>query len=187
MAQYINKDNNPLSGLSHEEIDAKFRRDYEEQVRREHHRALLEVDRNIKQLQDTIKKLEGQRGQPPGIMGNLQNALDANIRKKVELTNGAQLQDAVAPTREEDVEAYKKGEMDVEELNEREQKRKSGTLKRPAFHQTYKYEELFQENIDGDLILTFPDEVTERMGWKVGDTLGISVSDNGGLVIKLLS
>lgn len=184
MAQYIDttKDGHHLAGMTHDEITEKYAKDRAEMEKREYARALQQLDANIAQLEKTIKQLEGQRN-PPSIMGDLHNQKDALIRKKVELTNGSQLQDAVAPTRDEDVDAFKKGEISAEDLNTREQER---GLKTPPFHQTYKYEELFHENIDGDLILTFPDEVLERMKWNVGDTLGISASPNGGLVIKLL-
>jgi hypothetical protein len=35
----------------------------------------------------------------------------------------------------------------------------------------------------GDGILTFPEGFTETVGWKVGDTLDLVVSDTGNLII----
>lgn len=183
MAQYIDttKDGHHLSGMSGDEIAERYAKERAEMERREHSRMLQQIDQNIAQLDKTIKQLEGQRN-PPSIMGDLHNQRDALIRKKVELTNGSQLQDAVSSTREDDVDAFQKGEISPDELQQREQER---GLKKPTFHQTYKYEELFQENIDGDLIMTFPPEVMEACGLKEGDTLGISSNANG-LVFKKL-
>lgn len=168
-------------GMSHDEIDAKFRRERDELERREFSRKLREIDDNIRRLDATIKGLQESR-QPSPIVGQLQNERDILIKRKVELTNGSQLQDAVEASREDMVEAYKKGEATSEDLLKHE----SGQLKRPTFHQTYKYEELFHENIDGDMILTFPQEVVDNLGLKEGDKVGLSASKNGGLVIKLL-
>ena len=49
---------------------------------------------------------------------------------------------------------------------------------------TYKVEDIF-EDIEGDddnVLMNIPPEVSERMGWKPGDTLRITV-ENGNLTI----
>lgn len=54
---------------------------------------------------------------------------------------------------------------------------------KPLFTKTYRYEELFNENIDGDLILTFPEEVLKHSKLSAGDTISMEVI-NGALHIK---
>ena len=51
---------------------------------------------------------------------------------------------------------------------------------------TYKAEEIFQD-IPGDdknVLMTIPPEISERMGWKPGDTLHIKVLEDGGISIE---
>jgi AbrB family looped-hinge helix DNA binding protein len=51
---------------------------------------------------------------------------------------------------------------------------------------TYKAEDIFKD-IPGDdknVLMTIPPEISERMGWKPGDTLHIKVLEDGGLSIE---
>jgi len=51
---------------------------------------------------------------------------------------------------------------------------------------TYKAEDIFKD-IPGDdknVLMTIPPEISERMGWKEGDTLHIKVLEDGGLSIE---
>jgi AbrB family looped-hinge helix DNA binding protein len=53
----------------------------------------------------------------------------------------------------------------------------------------YKVEDIFQD-IEGDkdnVLMNIPPEVSERMGWKPGDVLKISVLDDGGLSIEKIN
>ena len=56
------------------------------------------------------------------------------------------------------------------------------TKETPSFTKTYAYDKLFHENIDGDLILTFPDEVLKHANLQAGDTINMEVI-NGALHI----
>ena len=50
---------------------------------------------------------------------------------------------------------------------------------------TYKASDIFQD-IEGDeenVLMTIPPEIREKMGWKEGDTLKISVLENGAISI----
>lgn len=38
----------------------------------------------------------------------------------------------------------------------------------------------------GDGILTFPEGMCEKIGWNVGDTLNLEVSDDGSIIISKL-
>jgi AbrB family looped-hinge helix DNA binding protein len=52
---------------------------------------------------------------------------------------------------------------------------------------TYKVEDIF-EDIDGDdenVLMNIPPEVSERMGWKPGDTLRITVEDGNLVIVKV--
>ena len=121
----------------------------------------------------------------------MREARDKLVRQKVELTNGSQLQDAVVDAqeyKEQVMEKHRNGEISTEEALEvanTDNRDLNEKLKQNALHKTYRYEEVFHENIDGDLIMTFPEEVLEKSGLKVGDNLGLSVV-NGSLVIKKL-
>jgi antitoxin component of MazEF toxin-antitoxin module len=44
----------------------------------------------------------------------------------------------------------------------------------------YEYEEIFSEDPDNpeNLILTWPDEVIEQVGWEVGQVIDIKVENN---------
>lgn len=50
----------------------------------------------------------------------------------------------------------------------------------------YKQEDIFRD-IEGDeenILMTIPPEVCEKMGWSPGDTLSISVTEEGSISIK---
>lgn len=52
---------------------------------------------------------------------------------------------------------------------------------------TYKVEDIF-EDIEGDdknVLMNIPPEVSERMGWKPGDTLRITVEDGNLTIVKV--
>lgn len=52
---------------------------------------------------------------------------------------------------------------------------------------TYKVEDIF-EDIKGDddnVLMNIPPEVSERMGWKPGDTLKITVEDGNLTIVKV--
>ena len=52
---------------------------------------------------------------------------------------------------------------------------------------TYKVEDIF-EDIEGDdknVLMNIPPEVSERMGWKPGDILKISVEDGNITITKV--
>jgi len=52
---------------------------------------------------------------------------------------------------------------------------------------TYKVEDIFKD-IEGDdknVLMNIPPEVSERMGWKPGDTLRITVEDGNLTIIKV--
>ncbi len=51
---------------------------------------------------------------------------------------------------------------------------------------TYKAEDIFQD-IPGDdknVLMTIPPEISNRMGWKEGDTLHIKVLEDGAISIQ---
>lgn len=51
---------------------------------------------------------------------------------------------------------------------------------------TYNAEDIFKD-IPGDdknVLMTIPPEISEKMGWKEGDTLHIQVLEDGGLSIS---
>jgi hypothetical protein len=148
--------------------------------------AIRDIDRNIQTLQQSIARLDGERNPSP-MLGQMRSAVEALIKKKIELTNGSQLQDSVVDAEEykqDVIDRYNKGEASKEELLETGDKKiLNQRVKEQAYHNTYRYEELFQENIDGDIILTFPDEVLKRWNLKEGDSVGLSAT-KGSLVIK---
>lgn len=50
----------------------------------------------------------------------------------------------------------------------------------------YNQEDIFQ-NIEGDdenVLMTIPPEICEKIGWKPGDTLSVSINENGNINIK---
>tara|TARA_B110000503_G_scaffold48925_1_gene79425 strand:+ start:923 stop:1114 length:192 start_codon:yes stop_codon:yes gene_type:complete len=52
---------------------------------------------------------------------------------------------------------------------------------------TYKVEDIFQD-IEGDeknVLMTIPPEVSERMGWKPGDNLKITIEDGNITIVKI--
>lgn len=177
------RDGEEYEGLESDAFFEKYQQGREELERKDSARRLAELEANIKRLTETIKTLENNRNPSP-VLSHLRTERDALIAKKVEWTNGRQLQDAVMSPEEQKqdvIERYKKGEATDEELLETT--KRPGELTKPAIHGTYQYDELFHENIDGDLILTFPDEVLKHSGFEVGDELALSVV-NGNLVIK---
>lgn len=50
----------------------------------------------------------------------------------------------------------------------------------------YKSEDIFKEIPDDDknVLMTIPPEISERMGWKEGDTLHIKVLEDGAISIE---
>lgn len=150
--------------------------------------AIRDIDRNIQTLQQSIARLDGERNPSP-MLGQMRSAVEALIKKKIELTNGSQLQDSVVNAEEykqDVIERYNKGEATREELLETgDDKILNKRVQEQAFHNTYRYEELFHEDENSDLILTFPDEVLEKLNLKAGDSVGLSAT-KGSLVIKKL-
>ena len=148
--------------------------------------AIRDIDRNIQTLQQSIARLDGERNPSP-MLGQMRTAVEQLIKQKIELTNGSQLQDSVVDAEEykqDVVDRYNKGEATKEELLETGDKKiLNQRVKEQAYHNTYRYEELFQENIDGDIIFTFPDEVSKRFNLKDGDSVGLSAT-KGSLIIK---
>ena len=52
---------------------------------------------------------------------------------------------------------------------------------------TYKVEDIF-EDIDGDddnVLMNIPPEISEKMGWKEGDTLKINVEEGNIVITKV--
>ncbi len=49
----------------------------------------------------------------------------------------------------------------------------------------YKVEDIFEDDPDNpdNVLMKIPDEVSERMGWKPGDTLRITQDKNGSISI----
>ena len=49
----------------------------------------------------------------------------------------------------------------------------------------YKVEDIFEDDPDNpdNVLMKIPDEVSERMGWKPGDTLKITQDKNGAISI----
>lgn len=151
-----------------------------------HMHKVREIDRNIQTLQATIARLDNERNPSP-MLSSMRSAIDKLIAQKVELTNGSQLQDSVVDAEEykqDVIDRYNRGEATKEELLETGDKKiLNQRVQEQAYHNTYRYDELFHETADGDVILTFPEDTCERMGWVEGDTLGLSVT-KGSLVIK---
>ena len=50
----------------------------------------------------------------------------------------------------------------------------------------YKAEDIFKDIPDDDknVLMTIPPEISERMGWKEGDTLHIKVLEDGAISIE---
>jgi AbrB family looped-hinge helix DNA binding protein len=46
------------------------------------------------------------------------------------------------------------------------------------------YQSTIEEDENGDLILTIPPQILDAMGWKEGDSLDISLTENGGICLK---
>lgn len=51
---------------------------------------------------------------------------------------------------------------------------------------TYKVEDIFQniENDEDNVLMQIPPEVCEKMGWQPGDTIKVSVKENGDIVLN---
>jgi hypothetical protein len=184
MAQYMNEDaqRERFKGKSHEEIQKELDEESARLQEREINRRVMELDNIIRNLQMQIEAMKGMRNSQPQISA-IQKSLDMQIAKKVELTNARGIQDeVVGPTEDEVVQEYRKGNATIEDVQEARERKLDGPKSR-TIHNTYKFEELFHENIDGDLIMTLPDEVMEALKLKIGDTMGISTNANG-LVLK---
>lgn len=134
------------------------------------------VDQALRQINMTIERMKGMRELPGGIMGDLETQKEKLVAEKIELTGALDIGDAV-------------NEEPIETAEQEERKRTDASQSRPAFEKPgkkwkdYKYEELFHENIDGDLILTFPDDILKETGWKEGDVLDFEVI-HGNLHIR---
>lgn len=140
------------------------------------------VNQALTQITMTINGMKNQRdlGGSGGVMGELEAQKDKLIAEKIELTGAVELSDAVAP----EVAEGTVSQTSAEENARAVEKQGTQAFKKPANKMgTFKYEELFNENIDGDIILTFPDEIIEATGWKEGDTLDFEVLA-GNLHIK---
>ena len=137
-----------------------------------------QIDQAIKSLRTTINRLDGARETPGVSIATFEAQVEKLIAEKLELTQARDVQDAVT----EEVTA-------VQDTSVVEKAKTDSSQQRPAFekpgkkYQDYSYEELFHENIDGDLILTFPDDVFKDTGWKEGDTLDFEVI-HGNLHIR---
>jgi hypothetical protein len=128
----------------------------------------------------TINGMKNQRdlGGSGGVMGELEAQKEKLIAEKIELTGAVDLSDAVAP------EVSETTQTSAEENARAVEKQGTQAFTKPGkTWKEYKYEELFHENIDGDLILTFPDEIFKETGWKEGDELDFEVVA-GNLHIK---
>lgn len=141
------------------------------------------VNQALTQITMTINGMKNQRdlGGSGGVMGELEAQKEKLIAEKIELTGAVELSDAVAP----EVADMTVSQTSTPEENARAvEKQGTQAFKKPANKMgTFKYEELFHENIDGDIILTFPDEIIKATGWKEGDTLDFEVLA-GNLHIK---
>ena len=191
VTQQLDADGVPVvEEYNHDNLAHKYRMQRDEMMQKEIARQIRQIDDNIRRIDDTIKRLEGDRNPSP-MMGQLINAREENVRKKVEMTNGSQVQDAnvthesVDEMRKEVQERHAKGEATDAELLATGDSDFGSPSKKPQFHATYYYEELFDDQENGETILTFPDEVIRIMGLIEGDNLAISAV-NGNLVIKKL-
>jgi hypothetical protein len=139
------------------------------------------VNQALNQINMTINGMKNQRdlGGSGGVMGELEAQKEKLIAEKIELTGAIEISDAVAP-----VEDTAPTQTSAEENARAVEKQGTQAFQRPGKQwKEYKYEDLFQENIDGDLILTFPDEIFKETGWKEGDELDFEVVA-GNLHIK---
>jgi AbrB family looped-hinge helix DNA binding protein len=46
------------------------------------------------------------------------------------------------------------------------------------------FESIIEEDENGDLVLTIPPQILDAMGWKEGDSLDISLTENGSICLK---
>ena len=46
------------------------------------------------------------------------------------------------------------------------------------------FESIIEEDENGDFILIIPPQILDSMGWKEGDSLDISLTENGGICLK---
>ena len=139
------------------------------------------VNQALNQINMTINGMKNQRdlGGSGGVMGELEAQKEKLIAEKIELTGAIDLGDAVAP-----VEDTAPTQSTAESNARAVEKQGTQAFQRPAKNMgTYKYEDLFNENIDGDIILTFPEDIITATGWKEGDTLDFEVIA-GNLHIK---
>jgi hypothetical protein len=101
--------------------------------------AIRDIDRNIQTLQQTISRLDGERNPSP-MLSQMKSAVEDLVRKKIELTNGSQLQDSVVNAEEykqDVIERYNKGEATREELLETgDDKILNKRVQEQAFHNT---------------------------------------------------
>ena len=175
---------------NHDNLAHKYRMQREEMEQKDIARQIRQIDDNIRRIDETIARLEGDRNPSP-MMGQLITAREENVRKKVEMTNGSQVQDAnvtyesIDEMRKEVQERHAKGEATDAELLATGDSDFGSPSKRPQHHATYYYEELFDDQADGSTVLTFPDDVIRIMGLNEGDNLAISAVE-GNLVIKKL-
>jgi AbrB family looped-hinge helix DNA binding protein len=46
------------------------------------------------------------------------------------------------------------------------------------------FESIIEEDENGDLVLIIPPQILDSIGWKEGDSLDISLTENGGICLK---
>jgi len=161
---------------SHDAMADRMRKQREDSIAYELARQIRQIDDNIRRLDETIKQLEKDRNPSP-MMGALRSARDENVRKKVQLTNGSQLQDAV------DVGSGETEDIATINIVLDDDEKGASNNNKVQYHNTFLYEELFTDQENGETILTFPDEVIALLGLKEGDDLALS-TQNGSLIIK---
>jgi hypothetical protein len=156
--------------------------DFQKAQRHNVNARVRQIDQAIKALRSTIDRV-GQAREMPGVsIATFEAEVEKLIAEKVELTAGLELHDAVET--EAVVPDNKPAQDSAVENAKALERHGSQPFQKPAKNMgTYKYEELFHENIDGDIILTFPDDIIEATGWKEGDTLDFEVIA-GNLHIK---
>jgi hypothetical protein len=137
-----------------------------------------QINQAIKSLQSTISRLENAREMPGVSIDQFRVQVEKLIKEKVELTGALDIGDAVEKEVTEDTPASQPVATKTDSTQQRQAFEKPGKK-----HGPYDYDEVFNENIDGDLIMTFPDEVFKSTGWKEGDTLDFEVV-HGNLHIR---
>lgn len=152
--------------------------EYQKAQRHNINARVKQIDQAIRSLRSTIDRLGDARETPGVSIATFEAQVEKLIAEKVELTGALGIADAVTEevTTQDPLPVVEKVKTD-------------SSQQRPAFEKPgkkfseYKYEDLFHENIDGDTILTFPDEILKETGWKEGDVLDFEVI-HGNLHIR---